>query len=114
MSGGAFNYCYSSVADAARYAHDPEIRALLKDLADLLYEEEWYHSGDTGKEDYENALRDFKKKWFGGTDARLVRVAELTGRIYREACEAVNSILLDCEAVNGILLDQDKLGVSDA
>ena len=104
MSGGAFNYCYSHVEDAAHHTHDPEIKALLKDLADLLYEEEWYRSGDTGVEDYENSLRDFKRKWFGGTDARLVRVAELTGKIYREACEKVN----------GILLDQDRLGVSDA
>ena len=93
MSGGAFNYCYARVRDAAWYVHDPEIKQLLEDLSVLLYEEEWYYSGDTCTEDYMKALREFKDKWLGGTDARFVRVLQLTDEIYREAHEKVQDLL---------------------
>ena len=94
MSGGAFNYCYSGLRDGAQYTHDPEIKQLLEDLSVLLYEEEWYYSGDTDQEDYQKALREFKEKWLGGTDARFVRLLRLTDEIYRAAHEQVQDILL--------------------
>ena len=67
MSGGAFDYIYGRVAEAADYAEDLEIKDLLNDLADLLYEEEWYESGDTNKEKYIKCLNKFKEKWFGSS-----------------------------------------------
>lgn len=65
MSGGSFNYVYSHLREAAECTNDKEISNLLKDLAELLHDEEWYQSGDYGKGSYEKTLANFKKKWFG-------------------------------------------------
>ena len=63
MSGGQYDYVFCKVREAADYTQDKEIQALINDLADLLHDEEWYMSGDTGREDYRKSLKEFKKKW---------------------------------------------------
>ena len=87
MSGGSMNYVFARVGEAADMLSDKEFAALLKDIADVLYAEEWYTSGDTEQATYEEALATFKNKWFKGDreerlkgyiDAELERVrAEL-------------------------------------
>ena len=63
MSGGSMNYIYHTIDEIAHIERDPVIRLLLKDLADYLHEEEWFTSGDTSKQDYEDARKLFKDKW---------------------------------------------------
>ena len=64
MSGGAFDYCYSVVETTYKGKMcDKELNALLKDFVKVLYELEWWKSGDTGEEDYKKAVKHFKKKW---------------------------------------------------
>lgn len=58
--------CYR-VDEIADMVEDKEIADLLHDLSDLLHDEEWYKSGDTGRNDYLKSLRKFKKKWFKGS-----------------------------------------------
>lgn len=65
MSGGSMNYVYHHIEDAADYVKDPEIKDLMKDLANLLHDLEWWDSGDYSRADYEETLANFKKKWFG-------------------------------------------------
>ena len=64
MSGGSMNYVYSSIRSAADMVEDPEIADLLKDLSDLLHDEEWWMSADYAKERYLQTLAAFKRKWF--------------------------------------------------
>ena len=73
MSGGYYNYVYSKVREGADYAQDKEIKALIEDLADLLHDEEWYESGDYGKQHYVESLKTFKKKWLHQTDSEHLK-----------------------------------------
>ncbi len=75
MSGGAFNYTYNYLYTLAEYTKDLEIKRLLYDLGDLMYEEEWYQSGDTTYEDWDTARKAFKQKWF--KDSREDRLKEI-------------------------------------
>lgn len=43
---------------------DREISELVWDVLTLLHEYDWYKSGDNGRDDYLEAKRNFKKKWF--------------------------------------------------
>ena len=72
MSGGAYNYIYHHIEEAADYTIDLEIEDLFRDLAHLLKAEEWYMSGDYNKQDWLEKLHAFKQKWFSGdVDERL-------------------------------------------
>ena len=64
MSGGSLNYIYHKLNNAADYIDDAEICDLLKDLAEVLHDYEWYDSGDYSRSTYEETLAAFKEKWF--------------------------------------------------
>ena len=64
MSGGSMDYAYYHVREIADIEEDPLIANLLYDLAEYLHDEEWYRSADYGKDQYIEAKRKFKKKWF--------------------------------------------------
>lgn len=65
MSGGSMDYIFFQVEEAASMCEDAELSDLLRDAAHVLHEEEWWKSGDTGIDDYYEALAEFKAKWFG-------------------------------------------------
>lgn len=69
MSGGAFDYNYYRVAEAGDdfESFDVEICELLHDLADLYHDLEWWQSGDYSKEQFDEAIEDFKDRWFKGS-----------------------------------------------
>lgn len=58
-------YVTFKVSDAANMEYDPIIKELMNDLAEYLYAEEWYLSGDTGRDSYSKARKKFKNKWCG-------------------------------------------------
>ena len=64
MSGGAWDYVSYRVEELADKVEDAEIKVLIKDLAELIHDEEWYESGDYSRADYLETLKKFKKKWF--------------------------------------------------
>ena len=73
MSGGSLDYFYSSLESHDKDLGDPELNELVRDLAHLFYEREWYLSGDTNEGNWREARDSFKKKWFGkGTRKELV------------------------------------------
>jgi hypothetical protein len=75
MSGGAWNYASYKVTDLACRVEDEEIAELLKDLGELIHDEEWYESGDYSRADYLETLDKFKKKWFKSSrEERLVGI----------------------------------------
>ena len=46
--------------------HDRELDDLMKDIAELAHDLEWYDSSDIGRADYMKTVKKFKDKWFNG------------------------------------------------
>ena len=44
--------------------HDAELDDLMKDIADLARDLEWFDSGDIGEDSYKESVVKFKQKWF--------------------------------------------------
>lgn len=49
MSGGSLNYFYSQVEDHVGDFGDRELDDLVKDLAQLFHDREWFLSSDTNE-----------------------------------------------------------------
>lgn len=65
MSGGSHNYIYCRIEDdLVGQMEDRELNDLMKDIATLAHDLEWYHSADTSRDDYRESVRKFKDKWF--------------------------------------------------
>lgn len=68
MSGGSHNYMYSRVEEEyADRMFDSQLNTMIKDLAGLLHDLEWWQSGDYSEETYRESLNKFKKKWLKQT-----------------------------------------------
>lgn len=66
MSGDSKDYvCYRIEDDLAGKMYDAELDDLMKDIAELAHDVEWYDSGDTCEDTYRKSVAKFKKKWFG-------------------------------------------------
>lgn len=66
MSGGSHNYiCYKIEEELVGQMHDKELDDLMKDIAKLAHDLEWYDSSDYGENDYKKSVEKFKNKWFG-------------------------------------------------
>ena len=74
--------CYR-VEEAADAMGDRELIELIKDVARLLHDREWYISGDYGDETWEKCAQKFKKKWF--KTPREERLKVLIEQIFDEA-----------------------------
>ena len=64
MSGGSLNYFYSELEYHVGDFGDKELDELVKDLARLFHDREWFLSSDTGEGDWVEARDAFKAKWF--------------------------------------------------
>lgn len=78
MSGGSLNYFYSQLEDHVGDFEDKELDELVKDLAELFHDREWYLSADTGIGSWREARDAFKDKWFSehGRQERIERYLE--------------------------------------
>ncbi len=71
MSGGHFNYDDDRLKNTifdyedkpSNQFQDPEISELVFDVLTLIHDYDWYISGDTGREDWLKAKKEFKRKW---------------------------------------------------
>lgn len=84
MSGGSLDYFYCMLQDHVGDFGDKELDELVKDLAELFHDREWYLSSDTGVGDWNDARDNFKKKWFTehGRQERIEKyLAEFTDEI---------------------------------
>lgn len=64
MSGGSLGYFYSDVESHIGDFGDKELDDLVRDLAVLFHDREWFLSSDTGKGNWVESRDAFKKKWF--------------------------------------------------
>ena len=65
MSGGSYNYMFGRVEDEyVGRMYDPILNEMMKDLVAVLYNLEWWQSGDIGEEDYRKTVKKFKEKYF--------------------------------------------------
>lgn len=78
MSGGSLNYFYNQLEDHVGDFEDKELDELVKDLAELFHDREWYLSADTGIGDWREARDAFKDKWFSehGRQERIEKYLE--------------------------------------
>lgn len=89
MSGGSHNYlCYKIEEYYVGHMHDRELDDLMKDIAKLTHDLEWYDLGDYGPDGYFDTVKEFKKKWFQGIRKDRLRklidesVEELRNELY--------------------------------
>lgn len=71
MSGGSLNYFYTDLEYHAEDFNDKELNELVKDLAELFHDREWFLSGDTGEGAWNESRDAFKEKWFGPDSQKL-------------------------------------------
>lgn len=64
MSGGSLNYFYCDMESHIGDFEDRELDDLVRDLAQLFHDREWYLSSDTGRGSWNESRDAFKKKWF--------------------------------------------------
>ena len=64
MSGGSLSYFYNDLEEHVGDLGDKELDGLVKDLAVLFHDREWYLSADTGEGDWVESRDAFKAKWF--------------------------------------------------
>ena len=68
MSGGSHGYvCYTIEEELYGKMHDPELNDLIKDIAKLAHDLEWWESADYGEGAYRETVRNFKQKWFNSS-----------------------------------------------
>lgn len=67
MSGGSYNYIYSKLlTECSGSMYDAEMNDMIKDLADVLHDLEWWQSDDISEKEYRATLLKFKQKWLHG------------------------------------------------
>lgn len=67
MSGGSHDYIFCRIEEElVGEMHDAELDDLMKDIADLAHDLEWFDSGYISKSTYLETVAKFKAKWFNG------------------------------------------------
>lgn len=97
MSGGYFDYKDRELKDEifgwsgsfVNALEDREISEIVWDMFDLLYAYDYYTSGDTGKDRWDEARATFKEKWLFPERNEIVK------RVVDNAIEEVRKELYD-------------------
>lgn len=87
MSGGSLGYFYSDLESHVGDFGDRELDDLVKDLAKLFHDREWYLSSDTCEGSWVEARDNFKKKWFA-PDSRKDRIDKYLDDIKTEVLKS--------------------------
>lgn len=97
MSGGSMDYVYFKVKEyAVGMMGDAELNDLMEDVAELLHDCEWWHSGDYDEDDYRRSVAQFKEKWFGKTANRSKRLEKLID-------EKIEQVRKECRQMIGFV-----------
>ena len=99
MSGGSLDYFYSKLEEHVGDFGDKELDELVKDLAELFHDREWYLSCDYGIGTWNEERDAFKEKWFTehGRQERIEKyLADLTNEV-RESFGMVKGRCKNCK-----------------
>lgn len=98
MSGGSLNYICYTLADHVGDFGDKELDELVKDLADLFHDREWYLSADIGIGNWRESRDKFKDKWFTphGREERIERYLKEVSDEVRESFGMSNKRCWNC------------------
>lgn len=67
MSGGSYDYIYRRLEEECEgRMYDAEMDDMIRDLAEVLHDLEWWQSADSSEDEYRATLTRFKIKWFKG------------------------------------------------
>lgn len=88
MSGGSLSYFYSDMESHVGDLGDKELDELVKDLAKLFHDREWFLSCDTCEGSWNEARDAFKKKWFA-EGARKERIEKYLSEIRDEVMKSL-------------------------
>ena len=92
MSGGSHNYIYYKIEEElVGQMHDTELNDLMKDIAKLAHDLEWFDSSDYGENDYKKSVEKFKTKWFG--KSRNERIKEYIDESINELKEQLYTMI---------------------
>lgn len=58
-------YFHTLLEQCENRMQDRGMNDLIKDLAKVLHDLEWWQSSDSDEEDYRKTISEFKAKWFG-------------------------------------------------
>lgn len=99
MSGGSLNYFYYQLEDHIGDFGDKELDELVKDLAELFHDREWYLSADYGEGDWVESRDEFKAKWFTphGRQERIERYLSDLANEVRESFGMVKGRRKNCK-----------------
>ena len=65
FSGGSYDYIYSRLkVECEGRMYDAEMDDMIRDLAEVLHDLEWWQSADSSECEYRATLARFKAKWF--------------------------------------------------
>lgn len=65
MSGGSYAYIYCRLKEECDgRMYDAEMDDMIRDLAEVLHDLEWWQSADSSEDEYRATLTRFKEKWF--------------------------------------------------
>lgn len=87
MSGGSLDYFYSDLESHVGDFGDKELDDLVKDLAKLFHDREWFLSSDTNEGTWRESRDAFKNKWFG-KDCRRERIEKYLDEIRKEVLDS--------------------------
>lgn len=89
MSGGSRNYFYRELEEQAGEMRDRELDELVRDLAKVMHDLEWWESCDYGESAYRETVREFKRKWFGGGREEVLQ------NIVEKSCAELKAELME-------------------
>lgn len=95
MSGGSYNYAFHYIDEEyVGKMYDSQLNEMMKDLVKVLYDLEWWRSGDINEEEYRQTVTKFKRKWFNQTKVDVEKLVE------REFEVKKNELLKQLEYLN--------------
>ena len=109
MSGGSLNYFYSHLQEHIGDFGDKELDDLVKDLADLFHDREWYLSSDTCEGDWLESRDNFKKKWFT-ENGRQERIEKYLDEIRSDVLDMFGMDTRKCDTCKHWEPESDKYG----
>lgn len=112
MSGGSYDYIYCRLKEECEgRMYDTEMDDMIRDLADVLHDLEWWQSADSSEDEYRATLTRFKAKWFkDNREERLKgyidnQIGIVRNQLYALIGEpTVNAIVIPDNVTNGDMI----------